>query len=57
MSNPKEQTFEEIVAAYYEPLYRFGLSLTQRTAEASDLVQETFFSGRAKGINCVTRQR
>lgn len=49
MSNPKEQTFEEIVAAYYEPLYRFGLSLTQRTAEASDLVQETFFLWASKG--------
>jgi len=49
MSNPKEQTFEEIVAAYYQPLYRFGLSLTQRTAEASDLVQETFFLWASKG--------
>ena len=49
MASQKEQTFEEIVAAYYEPLYRFGLSLTQGAAEASDLVQETFFLWASKG--------
>ena len=49
MSKPGEQTFEEIVAAYYEPLFRFGLSLSQQTAEASDLVQETFFLWASKG--------
>ncbi len=49
MPNSSEQTFEEIVAAYYEPLYRFGLSLTQRAAEAGDLVQETFFLWASKG--------
>ena len=49
MSQSPEQSFEEIVAAYYEPLYRFGLSLTQRTAEAGDLVQETFFLWASKG--------
>ena len=49
MPEPKEQTFEEIVANYYEPLYRFALSLTQRSAEAGDLVQETFFLWASKG--------
>ena len=49
MAKAKEHTFEEIVALYYEPLYRFGLSLTQRAAEASDLVQETFFLWASKG--------
>ena len=49
MATPGEQSFEEIVSAYYEALYRFGLSLSQRSAEASDLVQQTFFLWASKG--------
>ena len=49
MPDPKEQSFEEIVGNFYEPLYRFALSLTQRPAEAGDLVQETFFLWASKG--------
>lgn len=36
------KTFEEIVSRYYEPLYRFAYSLTQREADACDLTQDTF---------------
>jgi len=44
-----EPSFEEIVERYYEPLYRFALSLTRRDDEARDLVQETFCRYAAKG--------
>jgi RNA polymerase sigma-70 factor (ECF subfamily) len=37
-----ESTFEQVVSAHYEPLYRFALSLTRREADAADLTQETF---------------
>ena len=43
------QAFEQIVTAYYEPLYRFAFSLCQREAEAGDLTQETFFRWASKG--------
>jgi RNA polymerase sigma factor (sigma-70 family) len=34
--------FAELVESYYEPLYRFGYSLTRSSDRAADLVQETF---------------
>jgi RNA polymerase sigma-70 factor, ECF subfamily len=37
-----DATFEEIVNATYESLYRFALSLTQREEEAWDRTQETY---------------
>ena len=37
-----ELNFEQLVGAHYAPLFRFALSLTQREAEAWDLVQQTF---------------
>ena len=37
-----ELNFEQLVGTYYQPLFRFALSLTQREAEAWDLVQQTF---------------
>jgi RNA polymerase sigma-70 factor, ECF subfamily len=37
-----DSTFEEVVNAHYESLYRFAISLTQREAEARDLTQDTF---------------
>ena len=37
-----ESTFEQTVNSYYEPLYRFALSLTRQEADACDLTQETF---------------
>ena len=37
-----DATFEEVVNAQYEPLYRFAFSLVQREGEARDLTQEVF---------------
>jgi len=39
---PREQTFEEAVSAYYEPLYRFALGLSRSEADAADLTQRAF---------------
>lgn len=39
---PDEQTFEEAVSAYYEPLYRFALGLSRSEADAADLTQRAF---------------
>jgi RNA polymerase sigma factor (sigma-70 family) len=39
---PSEQTFEEVVSAYYEPLYRFALGLSRSEADAADLTQRAF---------------
>jgi RNA polymerase sigma-70 factor (ECF subfamily) len=41
--------FEEVVARYYEPLYRFAFSLTREEGEACDLTQQTFYVWAAKG--------
>jgi RNA polymerase sigma factor (sigma-70 family) len=41
--------FEEIVNAYYQPLYRFGYSLAKNEHEAGDLAQQTFFIYAEKG--------
>src|SRR5262245_18980157 len=41
--------FEAIVCEYYEPLYRFALSLTRSRADASDLTQHTFYVWATKG--------
>src|SRR5437879_13561301 len=41
--------FEQIVSHYYEPLYRFALSLTRAEADACDLTQQTFYIWAAKG--------
>lgn len=38
----EDATFEQIVTAYYEPLYRFAFSLVQRESEARDLTQDAF---------------
>src|SRR5437773_1515940 len=37
-----EPTFEEVVSAYYEPLYRFALGLSRSEADAADLTQRAF---------------
>ena len=41
--------FEDLVKLYYPDLYRFGLSLTGREADACDLAQETFYIWANKG--------
>lgn len=46
--NPMEQ-FEAIVSEYYEPLYRFALSLTRSQSDACDLTQHTFYVWAGKG--------
>ena len=49
LMEPDELTFESIVSAYYQPLYRFGYSLAKNEHEASDLVQQTFLTYGEKG--------
>ncbi len=39
---PDPTAFEEVVSAYYEPLYRFALGLCRSEADASDLTQRVF---------------
>ena len=41
--------FEDLVNAYYRPLYQFACSLVHGEAEASDLTQQTFYSWARKG--------
>jgi RNA polymerase sigma-70 factor (ECF subfamily) len=41
--------FEAIVSEYYEPLFRFALSLTRVESDAMDLTQETFYVWATKG--------
>ena len=41
--------FEAIVSKYYEPLYRFAMSLTRAEADARDLTQQTFYTWATKG--------
>jgi RNA polymerase sigma-70 factor (ECF subfamily) len=43
--------FDEIVSAYYQPLYRFGYSLAKNEHEAGDLAQQTFFIYAEKGAS------
>lgn len=46
MSNP---AFAQLVDSHYASLYRFALSLARNAADASDLVQQTFFIWGTKG--------
>lgn len=46
---PKALNFENIVSAYYQPLFRFGYSLAKNDADAGDLTQQTFFIYAEKG--------
>jgi RNA polymerase sigma-70 factor, ECF subfamily len=41
--------FDRLVSLYYEPLYRFALSMTHHESDACDLTQETFHVWAAKG--------
>ncbi|MFN0079747.1 MAG: RNA polymerase sigma factor [Prosthecobacter sp.] len=42
-------SFEQIVDAHYQGLYRFALSMCKREATAQDLVQQTFLQWAKKG--------
>jgi RNA polymerase sigma-70 factor (ECF subfamily) len=41
--------FEQIVDAYYAPLYRFALSLARSEPSAADLTQQTFYVWASRG--------
>ena len=41
--------FEQLVNLYYQPLYRFALSLTRTETDAGDLTQQTFYIYETKG--------
>jgi RNA polymerase sigma-70 factor (ECF subfamily) len=43
------EQFEAIVSEYYEPLFRFAMSLTHAEADACDLTQHTFYTWATKG--------
>lgn len=49
MDDPTNLNFDEIVNAYYQPLYRFAYSLAKNEHEAGDLTQQTFFIYAEKG--------
>ena len=44
-----ELSFQTVVNAHYESLYRFALSLTRHEADACDLTQQTFYRWATKG--------
>jgi len=46
---PTEDPPEGVVERLYQPLFRFALSLTRSEADASDLVQQTFYTWYTKG--------
>ena len=48
--SPGVLDLEAIVAVHRDSLYRFALSLTHSEADASDLVQETFFTLTSRGF-------
>ncbi len=52
-----ELSFENVVTAHYEPLYRFALSLSRSEADAGDLVQQTFFRWATKGSQLRDRSK
>jgi RNA polymerase sigma-70 factor (ECF subfamily) len=43
------EVFTQLVDAHYTGLYRFALSLAKNSADAGDLVQQTFFIWATKG--------
>lgn len=44
-----DTAFEGVVDRFYQPLYRFALSLTHAESEAFDLTQQTFYLWATKG--------
>jgi RNA polymerase sigma-70 factor (ECF subfamily) len=57
MTTESNLNFEEIVSAYYQPLYRFGYSLAKNEHEAGDLAQQAFFIFAEKGESLRDRSK
>jgi len=50
IENPTQDLdFATLARQYYQPLYRFALSLSRNESDASDLVQQTFLIWARKG--------
>ncbi len=49
--------FEELVQAWYDPLYRFAYSLTGRREDALDLTQNVFLKWARKGRSLRNRKK
>jgi RNA polymerase sigma factor (sigma-70 family) len=49
MKTKSADPFERVVSEYYEPLFRFAMSLTRVESEAMDLTQQTFYVWATKG--------
>lgn len=50
-------SFEQIVHAHYQGLYRFALSMWRREANAQDLVQQTLIHWAKKATRCVGHRK
>jgi RNA polymerase sigma-70 factor (ECF subfamily) len=56
-ANPGQDEFERLVEQYYEPLFKFAMSLTRAETQASDLVQDTFVTWAEKGAQLADRTK
>lgn len=52
-----DASFQQLVDEHYAALYRFALSLSRRSADACDLVQQTFFIWAKQGHTLRDRSR
>jgi RNA polymerase sigma-70 factor (ECF subfamily) len=57
MKEKSTESFESIVSAYYQPLYRFGYSLSKNEHEAGDLTQHAFCTYAEKGDSLRDRSK
>jgi RNA polymerase sigma-70 factor, ECF subfamily len=56
-SEPAGLDLENLAQLYYEPLYRFALSLAHTEHNAADLVQDTFLTLASKGHQLLDRTK